>query len=785
MPVTEIVERHAVARAEWDAVVETSPEGWVFALSSWLDLVTEVPRWGLRDVSFAIKQATRVMAVIPLHEVTAERRLSCSGWGYTMPTIVGGLADGERQRILQTAFGEIGRRAEQVGAGRIDFGISPVCRTALESRNGINPLLAFGASDTSSHSRILDLALSEENLRAQLAQDARQKIKRAQAGGYSAEAIAWPDALDRYYDIHCETYVRTGVTPHPREYFAGIARQLDARHAVLWAAGDREGAIVAFHSDLRAANGCQYHMGCSTLAALESGANYLLFWHAILGAKAAGCRWYEIGEVFPGVLAGKEHGLSVFKSKFGGHIYRNFRGSLLLEEHGRGEAVMPAQAANLATVLRAWLRASYRLSAAVVGEDVSARGRSMAVGGYRKARALVQSAAAGVQAVKLAAIGRIPFMRPVWGDAEDAAAVDATNSNARLRLEQAFRTAGGLADDAAIALTSSGRTALQLALSILAAKNPERRRVLLPSYSCRGLYDPVVNLGLIPEFVEVDQDLLPDTADMIAHMGPDVLACSAVHLCGCRMETASLIAAAGQHGIAVIEDCCHSLGGGLVSNAAFQIFSVGLGKTAMATAGGALVSRRFADDVRAAAERWQADDSAAAAARYRHFRKGYFQASGSLPEPLAPELYTQFESRLISDVDARLALVQLDRRPDIVRKRQEFGRRMRKVLAERGDLFRLQADRDHIYTKLTVTCLTKSAADRLMRVMTAQGIEIEPMYLPLHTRDFAAAYARRPLRFTETLTGRVYNIPIRPNLTEPELQRIERALRKIVSAASA
>jgi dTDP-4-amino-4,6-dideoxygalactose transaminase len=110
---------------------------------------------------------------------------------------------------------------------------------------------------------------------------------------------------------------------------------------------------------------------------------------------------------------------------------------------------------------------------------------------------------------------------------------------------------------------------------------------------------------------------------------------------------------------------------------------------------------------------------------------------------------------------------------------------MRKVLSERGDLFRLQADRDHIHTKLTVTCLTRPAANRLLRVMTAQGIEIEPMYLPLHTRDFAVAYARRPLRYTETLTGRVYNIPIRPNLAEPELQRIERALRKVVSAASA
>lgn len=784
MPLTEIVERHAATRDAWDAVVEASPEGWVFALSGWLDLVAEVPRWGLRDVSFAIKQDNRLVAVIPLQEVTAERRLSCGGWSCTMPTIVGDLADGERQRILQTAFGEIRRRAKRAGASRIDFGVSPVCRTALESRNGINPLLAFGVSDASSHSRILDLALSEEQIHAQLAQDARQKIKRAQTDGLTAEPVAWVEALDRYYELHCETYRRTGATAHMREYFSGIARHLDGRHAVLWAARDRDGTIIAFHHDLRTASGCQYHMGCSTLAALESGANYLLFWHAILGAKAAGCRWYEIGEVFPGVLTGKEHGLSVFKSKFGGDVYRSFRGSILLEDRDSNNTIVPVAAPNLKTLLREWLRASYRLSAAVIGDDAAANARSIAVGGYRRARAFAHTTGAGVRAVKLAAVGRIPFMRPLWDATEEAAAV-ATNGDTRLQLEQAFRTAGGLQDDAAIVLTSSGRTALQLALSILAAKNPQRRRVLLPSYSCRGLYDPIVNLGLIPEFVEVDEDLLPDTQDMIPDMGPDVLACFAVHLCGCRMAAAPLIASAAQHGVAVIEDCCHYLGSGLTSDADFQIFSVGLGKTAMATAGGALASRRFANDVRAVTARWPRDDSTAAALRYRHFHKTYFQASGWPPEPLSSELYTQFESRLISDVDAQLALVQLDKLPHIVRKRQEFGRRMRAVLSERSDLFRLQAERDHIHTKLTVTCLVKPAADRLAHVMTAHGIKLEPMYLPLHMRDFAAAYARRPLRFTETLSGRVYNIPIRPNLTEPELQRIERALRKVVSTASA
>jgi dTDP-4-amino-4,6-dideoxygalactose transaminase len=779
--VIEIVERRDVVQSEWDAIVESSPDGWVFALSGWIDLVTEVTRWGLRDSSFAIRRATRLVAVVPLHEVTTERRLSCSGWGNTMPTVIGSLANGERERVLQIAFAEVQRRAEQVAAVQVNFGISPLCGTALDSEYGVNPLLRFGVVDGSGHTLVLDLSASEEELRTQLSQDARQKIKRAQATGLSVHRVAWTDAVDRYYEVHRETYVRTGVTPHPWEYFSGIARHLDASHVTLWAARGGDGAIMAFHSDLCSVSGCQYHMGCSTAEGLETGANYLLFWHSILGAKAAGCSWYEIGEVFPGVTAGKEHGLTVFKSKFGGSTRRYFRGTLFAAPSNASTTTPLACEANFSSLLREWLRVSYRLFAAIVGDRNAARTRSVAVALHRKARGASRRATAAALAVKIAGIGRVPFMRPFWDDAEDRASVAATDRDTRVALDLALRSAAGLAEEAATVLTSSGRSALQLALSVVVAQNPGRRRVLLPSYSCRGLYDPIVNLGLVPDFVEVDRDLLPDSADMIARMGPDVLACIAVHLCGCRMDTAPVIEAAGRHEIVVVEDCCHSLGSGRVSDADFQIFSLGLGKTAMATAGGALASRRFASEIRTAAAFWQVEDSAAAAARYRHYRTGYFQTSGRPPAPLPPQFHTQFGSYLISDPDARLALVQLGKLSEIVGNRTRFGQRMRKLLSTRDHLVQTQTEKDHIHTKLTVTCVTKAGADRLIKSMTAQGVEIEPMYMPLHKRDFAAAYARRPLPFTEWLAGRVFNIPIRPNLTEQELRRIEYALDKALT----
>ncbi len=46
----------------------------------------------------------------------------------------------------------------------------------------------------------------------------------------------------------------------------------------------------------------------------------------MLGAKEEGFRWYEVGEIFPGTLDEKLKGLSTFKSKFGGELYRFYRG---------------------------------------------------------------------------------------------------------------------------------------------------------------------------------------------------------------------------------------------------------------------------------------------------------------------------------------------------------------------------------------------------------------------------------------------------------------------------
>lgn len=307
----------AVDAGEWDAVVRSSPDGWPWALSGWQRLILAVPRWGLVDYSFAVASGDRLAAVVPLQFQPSDKRLGSSGWGLTGPIISGQLDAAARRDLLAEIFEHVNSIAADTGAALVEVGHVGVTATALNDSD--DAFAAFGFADESTTTRVIDLRVPEEQLLAGFSKNARQMIKRAEGLGYTVRQGDWAASVDDYYRVHSETYTRTGVSPHPREYFEGIATEMAPRgDAVLWVGAAPDGRDVAFHNDASFGPGALYHTGCSETAHLDSGINYLLMWHAMRGARAAGRSFYELGEVFPEVADGKARGLSVFKSKFGG-----------------------------------------------------------------------------------------------------------------------------------------------------------------------------------------------------------------------------------------------------------------------------------------------------------------------------------------------------------------------------------------------------------------------------------------------------------------------------------
>lgn len=250
-------------------------------------------------------------------------------------------------------YGRMLEVADQIGAHLVTASLSPLSTTSLESPRSVNPLIEHGFTDISTQSRIVEITSDEDSLWMTLSQDSRQQVKKAREAGYRVQRRQWPEMLEAYYEVHVENYTRTGITPHPKAHFQ-VLGDIPGHRAALWVAYGPDGEPTAFHNDARFGNTSMYHTGCSSSEHLNSGVNYLLVWESLLGALRDGCRWYEVGEVFPNAASGKAKGLTIFKSKFGGQLHRVFRGEIVLQEPT--EAVTP-----LSQILAPELASQWRL----------------------------------------------------------------------------------------------------------------------------------------------------------------------------------------------------------------------------------------------------------------------------------------------------------------------------------------------------------------------------------------------------------------------------------------
>lgn len=320
-PITEIGEE------EWDRLVRASPDGWVFSLHGWQRLVTAVEPWGFQERGFAVMEGRRLLAVMPLHWRPSHGITASSGWGGSGPVIDGTLGRNERDRVMAAALAHAEELARQDGAETIEMSCWPVTVSSLANRWAVNPFELHGYEERSRLSQVIDLSVGEEALWNGLSQTTRRWIRKAQDRGFNVRKVDWADAVDSYYQIHCETYRRTGVEPHPRTYFAGIARyNAPSGASVLFAALNDAGKPAAFHNDARLMHGAYYHTGCSHDVAQELGLNYLLMWEAIADAARSGFLWYDVGWIFPSTADSKLRGLTDFKTRFGGEPHRAFYG---------------------------------------------------------------------------------------------------------------------------------------------------------------------------------------------------------------------------------------------------------------------------------------------------------------------------------------------------------------------------------------------------------------------------------------------------------------------------
>jgi hypothetical protein len=328
-----IRQRSEIDPLQWDKFVDSSPQAWLW--HSW-DSQDAIDTWpGKSDLSFAFvdeEQTGEIIAIMPLHKV--DQRIanvvrncileSTGGLAY-LPN----LSKRQIEIVNKKSMDYILNLANKESAESIDITLTPM---APKYRGincpRVNPLIDLGFQNISTQTYILELNGSIEPIWKNMEGYCRTHIRKAERSGVIIREANDKKDLEIYYNLHCETYNRTGVKPHPKAYFQKIWDSFVSQGKAKVFFAELDGKVIA------ADNEAVYKKAISgwTAAGINNivpGVNNLLHWHAIKWAIENSFEFYECGEGFPGEKRGKRKGLTDFKKSFGGILFPFFRGQYI------------------------------------------------------------------------------------------------------------------------------------------------------------------------------------------------------------------------------------------------------------------------------------------------------------------------------------------------------------------------------------------------------------------------------------------------------------------------
>ena len=331
----KIVPRHEVEQAAWDSFVNNCDEAWLWHLYDFQDAISTWP--GKSDLSFAIKEngSQEILAVVPLH-ITKEKIYHVISWdkldSMGGPAFKNKIGDSFRQKLISTILAHLQNIAEKQGAVEINIALSPMAPASRgEKCPQTNPLLKMKCENTLTQTWVIDLRQGEKNIWDGMEKRARNAVRKAEKMNVICRLANQDSDLDAYYRLHSETYGRSAINPHPKDYFKAIWTDFYAKDLALILVAEINGEIVAADNFGIYKNAAIYWTGASSQKGLESQAGSLLQWIAMRHMIENSLEWYETGEAFPHVQEGKLKGLNDFKQEFGGKLYPYYRGRFIFK----------------------------------------------------------------------------------------------------------------------------------------------------------------------------------------------------------------------------------------------------------------------------------------------------------------------------------------------------------------------------------------------------------------------------------------------------------------------
>ncbi len=309
----------------WDTLVDESPDGWLYQKTNWIEFAQN---WGSQSVSFGIvTDRGELVAVCPLyiepasymHLVKCRRMYT----GMSGPAVASSIGNKGKRKIWKFMFDHLDYLAEKHAIDILQVRLTTLSPSYLPPlREDINPLWYVGVKEplypVPHATMVLNLSKTEDLLLKEMDGDCRAAINQAERAGVKFRIGTSQDDVREYHRIHHESWIRTGMTPHPLEYFMETWERFGEQGEAVFMFAEYDGTTIAGIIINVFKGGAFYWGGCSQVGFLNMRPNNFLLWSAIKWARNSGCRWFEIG-LFPTSQGNnlKEYNVGKYKAQFG------------------------------------------------------------------------------------------------------------------------------------------------------------------------------------------------------------------------------------------------------------------------------------------------------------------------------------------------------------------------------------------------------------------------------------------------------------------------------------
>lgn len=296
---------------------------------------------------------------------------------------------------------------------------------------------------------------------------------------------------------------------------------------------------------------------------------------------------------------------------------------------------------------------------------------------------------------------------------------------------------------------NSGTAALHLALSLFNVKNKE---VILPSLSFVTTAHAVIYNGGIPRFADInEEDLCIDTKSIEDLINKKSTVILPVHFAGMPSKISQIKKICSQNDVKLVEDAAHAAGTSfknkkIGSHGDAVCFSFHPVKNLAMPTGGAITlnSKNFQEyetDLRS--KRW---------------------CGITNREGITYDVDKVGWNYYMNEFSAAIGIEQLKRLDKMNKKKIKIAKRYSKEIKINEKITYNENCSYHIYW------IRVKNRNRFMKEMTQNGIETGIHYKPIHKMTYYDKKINLPI--TEKISKEIVSIPIHPNLSEAEIDKI-------------